>query len=263
MSLGWLAAGVAAELPSRHGSWQANHAGLNGAGQYQAVLHDKVRRLLITAVPEGIGVSSWPYGGEPPAGLPPGPATVLPSRHVTALNLAAEAARSHLAPVAEPGMAADRIRLREALTVSELLGLLPEEAQASATFLPRSDVIQWEHRAGVKPTVQPCAPGRVLLEARAPLASVERALLIALPPQDPAVHRFTAPGAYVWVVNAFPVLTPYSQCEPGTDMLTGLGVGRTAVNVFLADNASGTDDTEAGLAFEADLDLVLMVLGQL
>lgn len=70
MSLGWLAADAAAELPSRHGSWEANPAGLNAAGQYQAVLHDKIRRLLITAVPEGIAVSSWPYGGESPAGLP-------------------------------------------------------------------------------------------------------------------------------------------------------------------------------------------------
>ncbi|MFD5610495.1 hypothetical protein [Kitasatospora sp. NPDC127060] len=259
--LAWLAADAGELLPAPRGPWGADPAGHDAAGHPQAVLRDRARRVLITHTCEGITVRTLPYTGEPGGDRIPVSTTRIALRHITPATLAANIARSHLAPALEPDAAPERRRLLQLLTMTELIARLPDEAQATGTMLAGGDVVEWRQGPDVTATVCSNAPGRILLEARAPLGSVVRALRSALPPEDE--HQpFAVPSAYARLAAAFPILTPYPNV-PGTDTLAGLGTGRTVVNVHLADGAPEDDGTRAGLDIEADLDLVLLVLGLL
>ncbi|MFG2847424.1 hypothetical protein ACGF12_30290 [Kitasatospora sp. NPDC048296] len=259
--LAWLAADAGDLLPVRRDCWGADPASHDSDGNPQAVLKDGRRRVLITRVGEGITVRTRPYTGEPGGDRIPVSTTRIALRHITPATLAADIARSHLASPQEPDAAPERRRLLRLLTMTELIARLPGEAQATGTMLAGVDVVEWRQGPDVTATACSNAPGRILLEAQAPLGSVERALRSALPPHD-AELPYSRPGAYRRLAAAFPVLTPYPNV-PGTDTLAGLGTGRTVVNVHLADGAPDDDGTRAGLDIEADLDLVLLVLGLL
>ncbi|MGV9268137.1 hypothetical protein ACWDRR_26130 [Kitasatospora sp. NPDC003701] len=258
----WLAAYTGDELPARQGRWEADPAGHDDEGNPQAVLNDRARRILLTGTTEGVAVRAWPYGLQT-ADAPGAPVarTLLPWRHISPATVAAAIARDHLTPPEEPGATPERRRLRQLLTMTALIAHLPERAQSTAAMLPGADVVAWRNGPHVEATARSTAPGRVLLEARAQLGSVVRALAAALPPQD-VRPPFAVANAYTRLSAAFPVLTPYPNV-PGTDTLAGLGTGRTVVNVHLAAGVSADDATEAALDVEGDLDLVLLVLGLL
>ncbi|MEV7123932.1 hypothetical protein [Kitasatospora griseola] len=260
--LGQLAADAAALLPERPGRWAAS-AGRDDAGRAQATLQQGLRRIQLIRTTDGIRVQERPFADEPGGDRTPAPATTLPMEHVDAHALAAEIAREHLGAWVEPSATAEQLRLRCSVTLAEFLLTLPEEIRRTARYLGQSAVVEWEQPPATMLTVEATAVGRILLELKAPLAAVERTLRMALPPQVPTAHRFAVPSAYARIAGAFPVLTPSDRCEEGTELLVGLGTGRTVVNVFLPENAPDSDDVEAGLAVEADLDLALLALGQI